>query len=284
MKRKRITERFPFLLPIRKFQRNLFFYTQMKFDSNRYSNTLAKDLLEYEVFSAKSTLINHNSGYDLKYQINKVDNLKLVAKTMDGVIILPGETFSFWMLAKNAEKHGKYKDGLVLINNQIRPLKSGGICQLSNLLFWLFIHTPLTIVERHSHSTETIPQPKGEFPEGVDATISEGWLDIKLKNETRETFQLSLTFDEDFLYGRILSDTFQEILYSIKSENLRYAKEDQKIYRYNQIYKKGHSFSTNKMLSREMILDNKVEIQYDIESEIGFVKEGNTKWEKQLSL
>lgn len=284
MKRKRITERFPFLLPIRKFQRNLFFYTQMKFDANRYSNTIAKELLEFQVFSTKSTLINHNSGYDLKYQINKVDNLKLVAKTMDKVTISPGETFSFWMLAKDAEKHGKYKDGLVLVNNQIRPLKGGGICQLSNLLFWLFIHTPLTIVERHAHSTETIPQPKGELPEGVDATISEGWLDIKLKNETRETFQLSLTFDEDFLYGRILSDTFQEVIYSIKSENLRYAKEDQKIYRYNQIYKEGHSFSTNKMLSREMILDNKVEIQYDIESEIGFVKEGNTKWEKQLSL
>ena len=273
MTRKRMTERFPMLLPLRKLQRKVFFYTGMRFDSNRYACTIGEKLLDHHVFSTKSTLINQGSGYDIKYQINKVDNLKLVAKTMNKVLILPGETFSFWMLAKDAEKFGEYKEGLVIINDKITPRKGGGICQMSNLLFWLFIHTPLTIVERHAHSTESIPQPKGELPEGVDATISEGWMDIKVKNETREIFQLSLTFDQKFLYGEIKSDTFQDVTYRIKSKNVRYRKEAGKIYRYNQILKEGYSLREERLISRERILDNRVEIQYDIEKEIGKVWE-----------
>ncbi len=272
MRKKRITERFPFLLPIRKFQRNIIFYTKMKMDSNKYSTKISRSNLEYLVFTTKEKMINPKSGYDIQYQINKVDNLKLVAKTIHKVIIEPNETFSFWMLAKNAEKHGKYKKGLAMVNNKIVPVEGGGLCQISNLLFWMFLHTPLTIIERHPHSAETMPHPKGEIPEGVDATIAEGWLDLKVKNKTNERFQILIEFDDEFIYGTILSDTFQEVKYSVKSENLKYTKENQKIYRYNQIYKMGHSFSGNDLVSKELVLENKYEIRYDIESEIGIIE------------
>ncbi len=272
MKKKRITERFPFLLPIRKFQRNVFFYTQMKMDSNKYSRKTSKDALEYKVFSTKSKMINTESGYDIKYQINKVDNLKLVAKTINKIIIRPNETFSFWILAKDAKKYGKYKEALAMVNNQITPVEGGGLCQISNLLFWIFLHAPLTIVERHPHSAETMPQPKGDIPEGVDATIAEGWLDLKVKNETQETFQLAIEFDDEFIHGTILSDTFQDVLYTVESENLKYTKEDKKIYRYNEIYKIGQDFFRKNIVSRELVLENKYEIRYDIESEIGVIK------------
>ncbi|SDK09738.1 glycopeptide resistance accessory protein VanW [Natronincola ferrireducens] len=272
MQKKRVTERFPFLLPIRKFQRKIFFYAQMKTDSNKYARKISKDLLEHKVFLGKSKLINSESGYDIKYQINKIHNLKLVANTMNKVIIEPNETFSFWMLAKDAESGEKYKKALVMVNNQIVPLEGGGLCQMSNLLFWLFIHTPLTIVERHPHSAETMPLPKGDIPEGVDATIAEGWLDLKVKNETQESFQLFIEFDDEFMYGTILSNSFQEVIYTVKSENVKYTRENEKIYRYNQIYKEGYSFFKKNLVSRELILDNKYEIKYDIESEIGVIK------------
>jgi len=272
MKNKRLTERFPLLLPIRKFQRKVFFYTKMKMDSNKYATKISNDTLKYKIFTTKEKMINHKSGYDIKYQINKVDNLKLVASTMSKVIIKPNETFSFWILAKNAEKNGKYKEGLAMVNNKIVPVEGGGICQISNLLFWVFLHAPLTIVERHPHSAETIPHVKGNIPEGVDATIAEGWLDLKVKNETQENFQLLIEFDNEFIYGTILSDSFQDVIYTVKSENLRYTKENQKIYRYNEIYKIGHSFFKKNLVSRELVLKNKYEIRYDIESDIGIIK------------
>ena len=134
MARKRLTEVLPFLVPIRKWQRNLFYQLGMYFDSNRYA-TEKGELLTYEVCDDKTIMINENSGQDIIYQVNKVDNLKIISKTMNHILIRPGETFSFCYLAQHAKKYGKYKDGLVLVNNKIIPQKGGGICHLINLLY-----------------------------------------------------------------------------------------------------------------------------------------------------
>lgn len=270
MKRKRFTERFPFLLPLRKFQRRIFFYLKMYFDSNTYSRKKGTSPLEHQIFSTKSVMINPNSGYDIKYQLNKVENLKLAANSINGVVIEPGETFSFWMLVKNAEKNGSYKEGLTVVNNRTVAVKGGGLCQISNMLFWLFLHTPLTIVERHPHSAETIPHPKGsEIPVGVDATIAEGWLDLKVKNNTDESFQILISFDNDTMYGSILSNREQLISYKVESSNVRYVKENNKIYRYNEIYKVMKLGNITE--AKELILKNKYELRYDIEAEIGII-------------
>ena len=60
----------------------------------------------------------------------------------------------------------------------------------SNLLFWLFLHTPLTIVERHGHASKDFPDPPSNLPTGVDATISEGLAGSKGKNDTNRTYQI----------------------------------------------------------------------------------------------
>lgn len=267
MKGKRMTERFPFLLPLRKKQRKLFFYMGMRFDKNKYALEKQSAELRYRVFGTRSAMINLNSGFDIKYQLNKVDNLKLAAGTINRVVIEPGEVFSFWMLVRKAEKYGQYKDGLTVVNDQVVADKGGGLCQISNMLFWCFLHTPLTIVERHPHSAETIPHQKGEMP-GVDATIAEGWLDLKLKNETEERFQIIIEFDKENMYGTIFSDRRQDIIYSLESNNLRYSKEEGIIYRYNEICKIAKSTETGEILRKELVLKNKYEIRYDIGLEI----------------
>lgn len=46
---------------------------------------------------------------------------------------------------------------------------------LSDLLYWCFLHTPLTVTERHGHAVEQFPAAEAErFPRGADATVSEG--------------------------------------------------------------------------------------------------------------
>lgn len=264
MRRKRLTERFPFLLPLRKFQRKIFFYLQMKLDSNNYVKGKSDKLLNYKVFTASSRMINTNSGFDIGYQINKVHNLKLVAMTMDKIIIEPGQVFSFWLLARNAERYGKYKDGLTVVNDKTIPQKGGGLCQISNLLFWLFLHTPLTIIERHPHSAETIPR-QGEIPPGVDATVAEGWKDIKVKNDTDIRYQIIFEFDDEFIYGSIYSDKIGYAIYQVSSENMIYSREQGRTYRYNEIYRIKKNPINQEILGRELLLKNKTQITYEIE-------------------
>ena len=74
MSRKRITQIFPFLLPIREWQKKQFYKIRCYFDKNAYAYEKGS-LLRFEVSSTKSYMINENSGYDIKYQLNKVENL-----------------------------------------------------------------------------------------------------------------------------------------------------------------------------------------------------------------
>jgi len=82
MKKKRITQLFPFLLPIRRTQRKIIFYATMRFDLNRYAKTKAPELLPFCIYETKSKLLNENTCLDMRYQENKVFNLKLAAKTL----------------------------------------------------------------------------------------------------------------------------------------------------------------------------------------------------------
>lgn len=230
MSRKRLTQIFPFLLPLRRWQRKKLFYIRMRFDGNRYSKEIRNDILPQEVFGTSSLMLNKNSGFDMKYQQNKVFNLKLAAKTLNQVVIKPSETFSFWQLARYADKRERYKDGLNLIDGKIVGSYGGGLCQISNMLFWMFLHTPLEIVERHGHAVESFPSTTESNPCGTDATINEGWLDLKVRNNTNASYQIVIRFDEEFMYGWIYSDKKQEYEYRIYNSDVKYQRKKGKIY------------------------------------------------------
>jgi len=189
MTRKRITQIFPWLLPLRRKQQLLFFYTKMKLDKNCYAAKNLDNLLPHQLFETSCPLYNKETGFDMVYQENKVFNLKLAAATLDNLVIRPQETFSFWKLVRYADRYTAYKEGLIVINGKLTTTLGGGMCQMSNLLFWMFIHTPLTILERHGHAVKDFPEPPSDAPLGVDATVLEGWLDLKVRNDTDSTFQ-----------------------------------------------------------------------------------------------
>lgn len=104
MSRKRVTQIFPFLLPLRKWQRKKIFYYKMRKDGCKYAKTIADRSLPNLVFETSILMLNENSGFDMKYQINKVHNLHLAARTINRVIIRPHETFSFWQLVRMADQ------------------------------------------------------------------------------------------------------------------------------------------------------------------------------------
>ncbi len=105
MKRKRITQMFPFLLPIHGIQRKIIFYAKMYFDRNRYAKTKVTEFLPFCIYEVKSKLLNENIGFDMKYQENKVFNLRLASESVNKLLIRPQETFSFWQCVRYAEKN-----------------------------------------------------------------------------------------------------------------------------------------------------------------------------------
>ncbi len=261
MSRRRLTQIFPFMLPLRRWQRKKFFYYQMQRDGHRYAKRIADGPLPCMVFQTSIPMLNENSGFDMQYQINKVHNLKLAARTLNRVLIGPGETFSFWQLVRWADREEKYRDGLNLVDGKTVASYGGGLCMLSDTLFWMFLHTPLTVVERHGHAVKTFPSTSKDFPCGTDAAVSEGWLDLKVRNETEHTFQIEVSFDEEYMHGRILSPKAAGFAYSVFNPSVSYRKEGGKMYQVAPVCRRQTDKATGKQTETELYV-NRCEIAY----------------------
>lgn len=273
MKRRRVTQIFPFLLPLRRWQRKQFFYLKMHFDGRSYAEKRMDAQLPYQIFETSSLMINENSGYDIKYQQNKVHNLKLAAAAFHGLVIRPGQTFSFWKCAGQADKKEPYKDGLVLRDGKIVGEYGGGLCQISTMLYWMFLHSPLTIVERHGHQKESLP-PNAETPCGTDATINEGWLDLKVENNTPDLFQIEIGFDREYMYGSIFSDRESLYDYRIYNKRVSYFREKGKIYLEASVDCLKTDRGTQE--SRDIHLYNTVhQVEYELPEDIIIINKGD---------
>lgn len=261
MSRKRLTQVFPFLLPLRRWQRKKLFYYRMQKDGRRYAKKIADGLLPCVVFETSIPMLNENSGFDMQYQINKVHNLKLAARTIDRVLIEPGETFSFWQLVRWADREEKYKNGLNLVDGKIVPSYGGGLCMLSDTLFWMFLHTPLTIVERHGHAVKSFPGASEDLPCGTDATVGEGWLDLKVRNDTDNTFQVVIHFDDTHMHGRILSQNPVDAEYSVFNSSVSYQRKGERVYQTASVCRAERNRNTGRKEEKELYV-NRCEIAY----------------------
>ncbi len=185
----------------------LFYGTKRKFLwlklHRSFSKTFTEEDLYYQYYSHKTPLIRDLKDADIYLQINKITNLKIATKKINGIIIRPGEIFSYWKLIGNPSKRKGYKDGMVLVNGTVRPGVGGGLCQLSNLIFWMAIHTPLTVIERHRHGYDVFPDSNRTQPFGSGATCFYPYGDLMLKNETQDTFQIFVNVTDNYLEGEI---------------------------------------------------------------------------------
>lgn len=99
--------------------------------------------LEHRVFKHTSKLIRVAPGVDLALQHGKVQNLRVAIPFLDGVVLRPGETFSFHELVGEPTRARGFVEGMELRNGAPFPGVGGGLCQLANLLHWLVLHSPL---------------------------------------------------------------------------------------------------------------------------------------------
>jgi len=149
----------------------------------------------------RTPLLRRLRNVDMWLQHNKITNLRLAAKRLDGVVVRPGETLSFWRLIGQPTRRKGYVDGMVLHGGSFRPGTGGGLCQLSNLIYWLSLHTPLTVTERHRHSYDVFPDVNRTQPFGSGATCVFNYLDLRIRNNTRDTYQLKVWLDDTYLNG-----------------------------------------------------------------------------------
>ncbi|MGH1019686.1 VanW family protein [Bacillus mycoides] len=176
-------------------------YIQWLADGKTYAKTLQQEKLPCTAIQHRTILLRKLKDVDMWYQQNKVVNLKIAIKQLDGIVIRPGETFSYWRLIGKPTRRKGYVEGMILHYGSFQAGIGGGLCQLSNLIYWMTLHTPLTVTERYLHSFDVFPDSKRTQPFGSGATCSYNYLDLQIKNETDQSYQLHLYITDKHLVG-----------------------------------------------------------------------------------
>jgi len=171
--------------------------------------------LEFEHFSHRTPLLRKLKDVEMYLQYNKITNLKIALPNVNGVVIRPGETFSYWRLIGKPLRRKGYVDGMILRNGTFESGIGGGLCQLSNLIYWMTLHTPLTIVERHRHEYDVFPDSDRTQPFGSGATCFYNYGDLMIKNDTEQAFQIVLEVTDSELVGAWKSDSPLDYRYEV---------------------------------------------------------------------
>lgn len=196
------------------------FYTWKRYfrwysSSAKYANKKKLELYPEVASQHNSPLLRKLKDVDMWLQYNKITNLKIAAERINGTIIEPGEVFSYWRLIGKPTRRKGYVDGMVLHYGGFGPGVGGGLCQLSNLLYWMTLHTPLTVIERHRHSYDVFPDSNRTQPFGSGATCVYNYIDIQIKNETNQPYQLNIFFSESHLYGEWRTTNKADLTYEV---------------------------------------------------------------------
>ncbi len=225
------------------------------FSDKTWAKVRQKNGFENSVKSHRSLILRQLKDVDMYLQHNKRTNLELASKEINGLVIRPNETFSFWKLVGEPTAKRGFKEGLVLDNGKIATGIGGGLCQMGNLLHWMFLHSPLTITERYRHGFDVFPDVSRKIPFGSGATLSYNYIDLQAKNETEHSFHLKLWLDEKYLHGEITTDAELNERYEVEELDHLFRHEPWGGYtRHNRIIKRTNDLKGN-------ILDEKIAVE-----------------------
>jgi vancomycin resistance protein VanW len=232
--------------------------------STNYARATSEDLFPTVVKEHKSFLLRPLKDVQMQLQHNKIVNLRLAIRHIHKIVLRPGEVFSFWRLVGEPSERKGYLPGLILHQGNIEEGIGGGLCQLGNLIYWMAIHSPLTVAERYRHGYDVFPDVNRSVPFGAGATLSYNYIDIQLKNETDASFQLCFWLSEEYLHGAIRSGKLLDVRYEVYESDHRIIHQSWGGYtRHNRINRKTFDTQNNQLLSDELLVENHAIMMYE---------------------
>ncbi|MFN8379115.1 MAG: VanW family protein [Anaerolineae bacterium] len=113
----------------------------------------------------------------------RIDNIATAASKLDGIIIAPGELFSFNGYVGDISPEAGYVPGKVIVGGRTIDGVGGGVCQVSTTAFQAAFYAGYPIQERHAHGYRVGYYESGEGV-GMDAAIYNPDLDFRFYNDT----------------------------------------------------------------------------------------------------
>lgn len=194
-------------------------YAFWAFGGLRFAREKCPEGMPFLQFAHSSPLIRRLKDVDMQLQYNKIFNLRLAVAKLDGFVLRPGETLSYWKAIGKPTRRKGYREGMVLFCGSFGKGVGGGLCQLSNLIYWMTLHTGLTVTERYRHSYDVFPDEHRTQPFGSGATCVYNYRDLMIRNDTARPFQLCLKVGHDLLEGEWRSTAPPLYRYEVYEKN-----------------------------------------------------------------
>ncbi|MGO1371421.1 MAG: VanW family protein [Senegalia sp. (in: firmicutes)] len=152
-----------------------------KINNKKYSISLPityiKPEITQEILEEINGVISNFSTSFSSGNINRVKNIEIATRAIDGKLLLPGEELSFNKTTGERSKSNGYFLANVILNGEYVKDYGGGVCQVSTTLYNAALLSGIEITERSPHSI-----PASYVPKGRDATVAYDYLDLKIKN------------------------------------------------------------------------------------------------------
>ncbi|GAB2747701.1 VanW family protein [Sinomonas soli] len=202
-----------------------------------------------------SSLIRRRLGnVNPELQENKAVSLSIAAPKVDGVLIRPGEVFSFWKLVGPVTARRGYREGLTIDHDRAASGIGGGMCQFTNLIHWMVLHAPLEVVEHHHHSgLDLFPDFNRQIPFGTGTSIVYNYLDYRFRNPTSQTFQLRVSAGAQYLSGELRAESALPLKYHVHEQDSCFFRQDGNVYRHNTIHRTARDKRTGLEVLRQHV-------------------------------
>lgn len=130
----------------------------------------------------------------------RLNNIRITCSKINGQIVEPGNEFSFEKIVGKSSPEDGYQKADIFVDKKIVQAYGGGNCQVSTTLYNAVLATQgLTVTERHPHGRKV-----DYVPEGKDAAVSHGTLDLKFKNDTGNRIKIYASSDDSTLTAKIV--------------------------------------------------------------------------------
>ena len=136
----------------------------------RITSDMLREVDVSRVLSSFETDFTHHAG-------PRAINIATAARYLNGRVIGAGETFSFNRTVGPRTLERGFTEAPQIVADELEPGVGGGVCQVASTLHAAAVYGGFEVLQRRSHS-----RPSGYAPLGLDATVIDGELDLKLKN------------------------------------------------------------------------------------------------------
>jgi len=173
---------------------------------------------------------------------NRNNNLRVACKSLNGVVLQPGETFSYNETLGQRTKENGYLRAGAYSGWELVQSYGGGICQVSSTVYCATLYADLEIVHRVNHGMKV-----GYMEPGLDATVSWWGPDFQFRNNTHFPIKLAAEVSDDHVKITILGTEERDYYVEMETEssvwdNVLYARS----------YKCKYDRKTGELISRDL--------------------------------